>query len=104
MKLKLAQYNLETGKFERFLELGKDFIYGGSFVQVWFEPKIREGYVMEISSEELVEEGTVQHFEKDEKDPLNRFGGLFDEISYGNGRFILIINDDPAIMDKVTNS
>ena len=30
INLRLAEYDLKTGKFERFLELGKEFTYGGS--------------------------------------------------------------------------
>ena len=32
INLRLAEYNLETGKFERFLELGKDFLFGGDYI------------------------------------------------------------------------
>lgn len=30
------------------------------------------------------------YFTKDEKDPLNRFNGLFDGRTYGKGRFVLV--------------
>ena len=79
LNLKLAEYNLETGKFERFLELGKDFIFGGDFI----------GLPAELLGEPLESEYFSQWFDKDEKDPLNRFDGLFNGKTYGNGRFVL---------------
>lgn len=98
MQLKVAEYKNE--KFVGFLELGRDFIYGGNFIEVWFEPKIREGLQIQISSEELVEEGTCQHYLKDEKDPLNRFGGIFNNRSYGEGRFILVKDGDFGVYEQ----
>jgi hypothetical protein len=77
--LRIAEYNLQTGKFERFLELGSDygsFFYCGDCVGIW-----------DKSSE--IKNGA--HYFQDVKDPLNRFDGLFDGMTYGNGRFVLII-------------
>ena len=34
VKLKLAKYDLETGKFKRFLEPGGEFFYGGDQIQI----------------------------------------------------------------------
>lgn len=98
MQLKLAEYNLETGKFERFLELGADdgFAYCGDYIfATWLRPEheLGEDYASYY----------LKRFDKDEKDPLNRFNGLFDGITYGDGRFILIINNNPRIMDKIVN-
>lgn len=80
MQLKLAQYNAE-GKFERFLELGRNpdhFVYFGDGIS----------YIEEKEGERFP---WIEHtLYKDEKDPLNRFDGLFDSRTYGNGRFILV--------------
>ena len=32
----------------------------------------------------------LEVFKKDEKDPLNRYNGLYDGFTYGNGRFVLM--------------
>ncbi len=73
MKLKLAEY--KDGKFLEFLELGEDFLYGGYFIKV------------NIGSAEY--SGSADFYDLDETDPLNRFNGLFDGSTYGEGRFIL---------------
>jgi len=75
--MKLAEYNLETGKFEKFLELGHDFFYGGNFI-----------ITSSIDNKWFFGEGWY-HI-KDEKDPLNRFDGLFNGRTYGIGRFVLV--------------
>lgn len=74
IELKLAQYNLETGKLEGFLEvfIAKIFVVGN------------ESGIMAISTD------YDNEFKKDEKDPLNRFNGLFDGRTYGEGKFVLI--------------
>ena len=83
MNLKLAEY--KDGKFERFVELGSNygnFFYCRDCVGIWDEsPEIKNG----------------AHYFQDEKDPLNRFNGLFDGQTYGNGRFVLIeiVNNYP---------
>ena len=85
INLKLAEY--KDGKFERFLELGKDFLFGGDSI-----------IVSGCSVEELIEYMDPifkkDYFKRDEKDPLNRFNGLFDGRTYGNGRFVLIKDDE----------
>jgi hypothetical protein len=86
ISLKLAEYNKE-GKFKRFLNCGiedRQFLFGDKVIRI----------------NGLCEED----YYKDEKDPLNRFNGRFDGITYGEGRFVLIINDNPIIMDKIINS
>ena len=35
INLRLAEYDLKTGKFVRFLALGEDFVYGGDFVGIY---------------------------------------------------------------------
>lgn len=86
INLKLAQYN-EKGEFEKFLELGDDFLYGGDFIKITA--------ISEDDKREMEEMGAIFIFankiaQKDEKDPFNRFDGLFDNRSYGNGQFVLI--------------
>lgn len=91
INLKLAEY--KDGKFERFLELGKDFGYFGDSISVYHE--------INIWNEECrkVYRGRVDGLlaAKDEKDPLNRFDGLFDGRTYGEGRFVLIENNQDDI-------
>lgn len=79
MKLRLAEY--KDGKFERFLELGKDFLYGGDFI---IFTRSSGYFFIDTASQECREQF------KDQKDCLNRFGGLFDGRTYGQGRFVLI--------------
>ena len=78
MEIKLAEY--KDGKFERFLELGKDFLFGGDFIALTEKMTLLGvwGFGEQIS------------FKKDQKDPLNRFDGLFDGRTFGEGRFVLI--------------
>jgi hypothetical protein len=78
--LKLAECN-EDGKLKRFLELGRrlnHFIYFGDGIS----------YIEENKEQEFP---WIEHtFSRDEKDPLNRFNGLFDGRTYGGGKFVLI--------------
>lgn len=84
INLKLAEYNLETGEFERFLEL-PDFGFYGDYIALSNEFLNDERAKLEL------EHGFKQtSFSKDEKDPLKRFDGLFDGRTYGGGRFVLI--------------
>jgi hypothetical protein len=39
-------------------------------------------------------------FKKDKKDPLKRFNGLFDGITYGEGRFVLIQDEDFGVYEQ----
>lgn len=91
INLKLAEYNAE-GKFERFLELGKDFEYGGNYIRVL---NITTGIE---TDENGIEKLIMPYFLKDPKDPLNRFDGLFDGRTYGDGRFVLIIDDQDDLL------
>ena len=79
INLRLAEYDLKTGKFERFLELGKEFTYGGDYIIIASVVNNRANLL-----------GT---FNLDKKDPLNRFNGLYDGFTYGNGRFVLMESD-----------
>ena len=89
MQLKLAEY--KDGKFERFLELGKDFIYGGNYIVLVKEIPAFLGFADLLGCDPYI-------FKKDEKDPLNRFGGIFNNRSYGEGRFILV---ESKIIDRL---
>jgi hypothetical protein len=86
MQLKLAKY--KDGKFEKFLELGEDFLYGGNeiFLELMHNSYDPEG----------IFPSTIDSycFIKDQKDPLNRFNGLFDGRTYGEGRFVLVKDED----------
>lgn len=85
INLKLAQY-YETGDFEKFLKLGEDFFYGGNGLRIYnAECNSWEGWV-----------------ELDKKDPFNRFGGLFDGRTYGDGRFVLIQNNGDDVYCAVS--
>ena len=91
MKLRLAEY--KDGKFEKFLELG-DFLFGGDFIALTEKMTLLGvwGFDEQIS------------FKKDQKDPLNRFDGLFDGRTYGEGRFVLISNIGKIFQDDVLKS
>lgn len=84
MQLKLAEYNKE-GKFERFLELGKDFGFFGDYIAI---------SELKITFANGNTDDRWRKILRDEKDPLNRFGGLFDGRTYGNGRFVLIYDEN----------
>lgn len=89
MNLKLAEY--KDGKFERFVELG-EFLLG-------------KNYVLLLNSDDEDADFSDYYygkpFEIDEKDPLNRFDGLFDGRTYGEGRFVLIENDEDDVYSKL---
>jgi len=98
MQLKLAEY--KDGKFEKFLELGKSFGYFDDFILVSndYEQDFRAEYTP-ISDTELdgscgPVDPTAERFALDKKDPLNRFDGLFDGRTYGEGRFVLVKDED----------
>lgn len=95
INLKLAEYDLETGKFVRFLELGNDFLFGGDII-VFHNPSSQNNY-------KYVDCKGLTHidYKKDEKDPLNRFDGLFNGRTYGKGRFVLIINNQDNINKNI---
>ena len=78
MKLKLAEY--EEGNFKGFLELGEEFGYYGNKI-----------HFVGTNSCNWSWNGS------DRKDPLNRFNGLFDGRTYGEGRFVLIQDDEDDI-------
>lgn len=91
INLRLAEYNRKTKEFIRFLSLDKyndeeaspTFSYSKDYIQInWYDyPLLHKDFKEEI-------------FELDKKDPLNRFDGLFDGRTYGEGRFVLIAEAD----------
>ena len=95
INLKLAEYDLETGKFVRFLEVGNNFLFGGHII-VFHNPSSQNNY-------KYVDCKGLTHidYKKDEKDPLNRFDGLFNGRTYGKGRFVLIINNQDNINKNI---
>jgi len=99
MQLKLAEYNAD-GKFERFLELGKDFGYFGDYIQILPEELLEFEYNI-TCPDFLKDRRQPKIFTKDKKDPLNRFNGLFDGRTYGNGRFVLIVNFEDNVYRKI---
>lgn len=109
INLKLAEY--KEGKFKEFHELSKGFGYFGNFI--WFYHTRTEGHTIldrDVLYKEQMRDNRISYeaskisflnnkegtsligerYELDEKDPLNRFDGLFDGLTYGEGRFILI--------------
>jgi hypothetical protein len=87
MQLKLAEY--KDGKFERFLELGKDFVFGGEYIIITGLnlDKLREDPRYYDLDTDLT---NISIYPLDKKDPLNRFDGLFDGRTYGGGGFVLL--------------
>ena len=100
--LKLAKYN-EEGKFEKYLELGKDFMFGG------FSIHLQYVYIPPMNDEDRINgiipdmEADFSRWLLDEKDPLNRFNGLFNGRTYGGGMFVLI-HDNQDDFKVVCNS
>lgn len=88
MQLRLAEY--KDGKFEKFLELGKDFIYGGCYIVLVREIPAFLGFADLLGCDPYI-------FKKDKKDPLNRFDGLFDGVTYGYGKFVLVPDRDSEL-------
>jgi hypothetical protein len=97
MDLKLAEYDLE-GKFKGFLELGADegFAYCGHFI---FASWLKEEYRFHSNTDrkETYSDYYLSRYDKDQKDPLNRFDGRFNNRSYGEGRFVLIKDDQDNV-------
>lgn len=95
MNLKLVEY--KERKFEKFLKLGKDFVYGGDFIEI--KTFLKEGY-MEGGYEVVTGARPItEKYSKDETDPLNRFDGLFDGRTYGEGRFVLVLDDQDSVKE-----
>ena len=89
INLKLAEY--KDGKFERFLEF-KDFMLSENYIV-----NVKELNRVNHSHSSSNYHYSFFQYDKDEKDPLNRFDGLFDGRTYGGGRFVLIENNQDDI-------
>lgn len=90
MNLKLAEYNLKDGKFLRFLELGQQFVYGGDWLGVLDkESKLDIATQMSMAAS-IGDINPIKYTRLDKTDPLNRFNGLFDGRSFGQGKFVLV--------------
>lgn len=97
MNLKLAEYNLKDGKFLRFLELDGKYNKNLGFL-------LAKDYIHIQDHQTIATSIVSQYHHLDKTDPLKRFDGLFDGLTYGEGRFILIINNDKLIIEAVNNS
>jgi hypothetical protein len=101
INLKLAECDLKTGKFERFLELGtKDgFAYCGDYIFATYLDE-EHPFVYDDKSRVIYASYYLHKFYKDKKDPLNRFNGLFNGMTYGEGRFVMFVNDNFSIYEQ----
>jgi len=102
MKLRLAKY--KNGKFERFLELTDADLFVSPSGMIEFE---KEGFLLgkdSILVLSMFGGFNSDYYNKDEKDPLNRFNGLFDGRTYGDGKFVLIIDNNHDIYCGVPKS
>jgi len=102
INLKLAEYDLKTGKFHKFLELSRTDL--NIFIS-WFDgdPIIDskgDGFLLGKERVIVFLGGSEQAFMLDKKDPLNRCNGIFNGLTYGEGRFILIENDNFSIYQQ----
>jgi hypothetical protein len=86
INLKLAEYDLNTGKFQEFLELYNLCKFSKEIAFLLGQDSIR------IIEHEIC--GDYWDYEKDKKDPLNRFNGLFDGRTFERGKFVLIRDNE----------
>jgi len=98
MQLRLAEY--KDGKFERFLELTDADLFVSPSGMIEFE---KEGFLLgkdSILVLSMFDGFNDDYYNKDKKDPLNRFDGLFDGRTYGEGRFVLVKDGEDDV--KIT--
>lgn len=92
INLKLACYN-EKGEFKKFLELSNNGIQyapnGKEFMN--------DGFLFGFKMVMIEIDGIMESYHLEEKDPFHRFDGLFDGRTYGEGRFVLIKDDEDKI-------
>lgn len=91
LEMKLAEYDLKTGKFLRFLKLVKTKLSVNYDHEIVIE---EEGFLLGRDSIVTLQNGfdclsEIKTVLKDKTDPLNRFNGLFNGQTYGEGRFVL---------------
>lgn len=99
MEMKLVEYDLETGRFRKFLQLAECDIFNNSCDVD--NSVSKAGFLFGYDRVIIVyESGDLETFQKDEKDPLNRLDGLFNGRTYGNGRFVLIENDEDGVIES----
>ncbi len=92
INLKLAEYN-KDGKFQVFLELYNICGFQREITFLLGQDSIR------IIEHEIF--GDFWNHERDEKDPINRFNGLFDGRTYGQGDYVLIRDDEDDIFKRI---
>lgn len=90
--LKLAEYDLESFKFKRFLKLQKDFLYAGKYIKLLDH--------IEIQGKCVASDYCYKEFWIDDHDPCSRFNGLFNGRTYGAGMFVLIENDEDTFFEQ----
>jgi hypothetical protein len=100
INLKLAEYDLKTGEFQGFLELGKDFLFADYFI---FIPKFGDGEYLDNRENGDQADPLGRIYRRDEKDPRNRCNGIFDGLTYGDGRFTLIEDYEDTRMVHYNN-
>jgi len=91
LELKLAEY--KDGKFEGFLKLKEAKLYNMALGHPHKRPDLTEdkGFCLADNCVLLFNnDSDFDIFLKDQKDPLNRFNGLFNGRTYGDGRFVLV--------------
>jgi len=93
INLKIAEYDLKTGKFQGFLELYNLCKFSKEIAFLLGQDSIR------IIEHEIC--GDYWDYEKDKKDPLNRFNGLFDGRTFEMGKFVLIRDDEDDIFKRI---
>lgn len=100
INLKLAEYDLKTGKFQKFLELSRTdlSIFISSFDGDPIIDSKGDGFLLGKERVIVFLGASEQAFMLDKKDPLNRFNGLFDGRTYGQGDFVLIQDDEDDIV------
>lgn len=88
MELKLAEYDLQSGKFLKYIPIDKAGDDQLSFL-------LAKDYI-NIASPchfKIIKDSINEYAQLDKTDPLNRFKGLFDGRTYGEGRFVLEIDN-----------
>tara|TARA_R110000868_G_scaffold149611_4_gene372108 strand:+ start:616 stop:933 length:318 start_codon:yes stop_codon:yes gene_type:complete len=97
INFKLAEY--KDGNLKAFISLSKKGIFTHEEVQEIEEDEaflIGDGNI--VTLRKLGHDSICETYFLDKKDPLNRFDGLFDGRTYGNGMFVLV--DEEFIKKK----
>jgi hypothetical protein len=99
INLKLAEYN-KDGKFQGFMELSRTdlSIFISSFDGDPIIDSKGDGFLLGKERVIVFQGVSERAFMLDKKDPLNRFNGLFDGRTYGQGDFVLIQDDEDDII------